>query len=194
MKLKILILFVIIQLFPYLLNAQNFKLNQTFKTDTLLYIFNNEIIGSIKLNAKIQLNNENSLARVILVDSNSSEWLVYKTYYQINENNPSSIIDEADETEFLNHVHPKYIKIQIIDASLSINSLELGTPLNEDERMIENDQKIKKQLMNNQKIDQLNKFLERNDKKWIAGETWISSLSYEKKKELFGKEKFNSRG
>jgi hypothetical protein len=194
MKLKILILFTIILFLPHFLNAQNLKINQTFKADTLLNIFNNEIIGSIKISAKVLLNNENSLIRVILVDSNSSEWLIYETYSQIIENNPSTIIDEADETEFLNHIHPKYIEIQIIDASLSINSLKLGTPLNKDERMIENDQKIKKQLMNNQKIDQLNKFIERNGKKWIAGETWISSLSYEKKKELFGKEKFNSKG
>lgn len=194
MKLKVLILFVIIQFFPHLLNAQDFKLNQTFITDTLLYISNNEIIGSVKLSAKIQLNNENSLVRVILVDSNSSEWLVYETYYQINENILLSIIEEAEETEFLDHVHPKYLKIQIIDASLNINSLELGAPLNEDELMIENEQKIKKQITNNQKIDQLNKFLKKNDKKWIAGRTWISDLTYEKKKELLGIEKFNSKG
>lgn len=78
MKLKILILFTIILFLPHFLNAQNLKINQTFKADTLLNIFNNEIIGSIKISAKVLLNNENSLIRVILVDSNSSEWLIAK--------------------------------------------------------------------------------------------------------------------
>jgi len=194
MKLNILILLGIIQLFANLLNAQSIKINQTIKADTLLYAFNNEVIGSLKLNAKVQLYNENSLIRVILVDSNLSEWLVYETYYKINENIPLSIIDEAEETEFLDHVNPNYLKIQIIDASLSINSLELGETLNKDKRMIEVDQKTKKQLTNDQKIVQLNKFLKKNNKSWIAGTTGVSNLTYEKKKELFGRDKFNSMG
>ncbi len=195
MKLKILISLGIMIFFTHILTAQkSIKINQTIKGDTLLYAFNNEIIGSLKLNAKVQLDNENSLVRVILVDSNLSEWLVYETYYQINENNPLSVVNESDETEFLDHVHPKYLKIQITDASLSINSLELGETLNKGKQAIEIDQKAKKQRMNDQKIEQLNRTLKTNGKSWIAGKTGVSDLTYEKKKELFGRDKFNSKG
>lgn len=179
-----------------MLYSQEYKLDQTIKNDTSLYVFNNhEIIGSLHLNAKIQLNKENSLIRVILVDMDLTEWLIYESYHQIAESNISTVNNVADETELLNNVHPKYIKIQIIDASLTIKSLLLGSPLtNQRTSTIETDQKTVKETKNRQKIDQLNKFLLKNGKKWIAGETGISNLCYEKKKEIFGKEKYNSNG
>ncbi len=195
MKLRILILFLITQLFDTTIFAQNFQVNQTFTTDTTLYIFNKEIIGSFKLNGKVQLDNENSLVRVILVDSNFHEWLIFETYNQIVENNPLSLSNEADETEVLNNIHPKFIEIQITDASLNINSFVFGQPIEEmDKQKVENDQRNIKQLKNSQKIRQLNKFIKENGGKWIAGETQISKLPYEEKKKLFGVDKFNSKG
>lgn len=116
MKMKISTLILLTQLYSSVLFAQNLQLNQTYSNDTVLYLFNNETIGSLKLNASIKLDSENSLIRVILVDTDLHEWLVYETYSQIIENNTTSFINEADETEFLSNIHPKFIKIQTVEA------------------------------------------------------------------------------
>jgi hypothetical protein len=170
MKMKISTLILLTQLYSSVLFAQNLQLNQTYSNDTVLYLFNNETIGSLKLNALIKLDSENSLIRVILVDTDLHEWLVYETYSQIIENNTTSFINEADETEFLSNIHPKFIKIQTVEASLSISSFVLGAPLKSDnEQMTANNRIALKQRKNKEKINQLNNVLKKMEKNgWLV--------------------------
>jgi hypothetical protein len=101
----------------------------------------------------------------------------------------------SDETEILNNIIPSYLKIQIIDARIKIKSLILGSPISSQKSAsVESDQKMLVETKNKQKINQINRINAQNGQKWFAGETSISKLSYEMKKQLFGREKYNSNG
>jgi hypothetical protein len=192
---KLLIILVVL-LYSKPSNAQEYSINKSFTIDTELSIFKTDNpIGSLKLNADIKLNSKKSLIRIILVDKTYSEKLVFESYYQLAEGNSFSVINACDETELLNNLQPAYIKIQIIDAVITIKSFIAGSPISAlESATFEKDQKTIKATKNKLKIDQLNKYIRKNGQIWAAGETNISNLPYEQKKQLFGKDNYNSNG
>lgn len=192
---KLLIILVVL-LYSKPSNAQEYSINKSFTIDTELSIFKTDNpIGSLQLNADIKLNSKKSLIRIILVDKTYSEKLVFESYYQLTDDNTFSVTNACDETELLNNLQPAYVKIQIVDASITIKSFITGSPISALESgTFEKDQKIIQATKKKLKIDQLNKFIDRTGQKWAAGETSISNLPYERKKQLFGKDNYNSYG
>lgn len=188
----IVLLFMIIQT----ISAEQYSINQLFTKDTTLTIFKKtKTISSIKMNAFIKLNGENSLIRVILVNANKDENLIYETYYQIAESEAFSVNLSFDETEFLDNVSPSYIKIHIDNASIDIKSFTTTNNLDALKLASINAERINSiKKKNVEKINKLNNVLKKSNMKWRAGETELSNMTYKEKKAYFGLENYNSHG
>ena len=135
---RILSIVAIILLFFYLpLSSQQSKINSNsiandsktsivfdleFNNDTILSPFNKqEQIDGLFANAIISLFSEKSLVRLILVDTENTEYLIYESFSLLEDSNIVKAFDIAEETGYLNHnVIPIQIKIQIVDASVRL--------------------------------------------------------------------------
>lgn len=173
--------------------AGNINLNKTFKSDSILYIFDKiTSLNNLKLNATINMSNERSLVRVVLGCSDNKEYLVYEAYIPLTNTGVIEINSASDETEFLNNVSPTYIKILINEADITIKSFNYDN--NKISKTIEADINSSLTLKRKEKSDKLNQNLVTKNQKWRAGINELSKMSYMEKKLYFGVEKYNSLG
>lgn len=169
----------------------NLTVNQTLTQSGELLPFDRntaEIFG-LALTAGITLNNEKSLVRVILVDNDYQEYLVYEMYPLLAPGQTVSIGEECEETALLDKIKPRSLRIEIQDASVTIGSLTYASNLDSGIDV----QKVRKEKHLAQgvdKINRLNKNLEKTGLFWIAGETDVSVLTYFERKKLYGQGTF----
>jgi C1A family cysteine protease len=165
-------------------------IDKNFFQDEEVYPFNRtEIIYGLTLSGAIQLNGATSLIRVILVDNDFNEYLVYEAYPLIVTNNSFSVTNVCEETCLLDSITPYLLKVEVIDASIHIDELSYTDSLEGGIIDIAELQKQIKETQNAAKIKEINNQIKKKGLKWIAGETSVSRLFYEEKKKLFGKDK-----
>ncbi len=142
-------------------------------------------IKSMGLNGFITLNSGTSLVRLILVDSKKNEYLLYEAYPLISQTKFLSVVNACEETCFLNSITPSSIKIEIVDASVSIRGFSFSPVSGKIDNQLVS-QKLRER-QNNYKIQALNEQISKQKAKWVAGRTSVSHLSYAEKKRLFSK-------
>ncbi len=155
--------------------------NKYFPANEILKPFDsiNQISG-LSISADIKLNSDTSLVRVVLIDESNREYLVYETFPLISGIPEFSVDSAGEETMVLNDVIPVAIRIELIDASVFLKEISLNTGSNKLEaRSWLADQ-------NADKIRKMNRHIAETGGKWFAGETSVSMLTYEEKKQLFG--------
>lgn len=164
------------------LNSKNIEQNFK-KTQEIEYKAEN--IKALSITGNAQLTSEAGLIRVILVDSEKHEYLVYEMD-NLLANNSKNIDFEiiCEETcVFDNPVTVASIKIQVEDAVLTLSSVNT---LSEDKSLTEvkDITSYKQQVLKSQNQAKIEKY-NSAQKSWIAGETSVSKLSYDEKKKLF---------
>ena len=166
------------------------KIDKTFFQDEEICPFSQtEIIYGLSLSGSMQLNGDTSLIRVILVDNDFNEYLVYEAYPLIVTNNSFSVTNVCEETCLLESIIPYSLKIEVIDASIHIDELSFSDSPIRGIREIAKLQKQIKETQNAVKIKEINNQIKKKGLKWIAGETSVSRLFYEEKKKLFSRDK-----
>ena len=151
-------------------------------------------IYGLSLSGSLQLHQDKSLIRLILVREDLSEYLVYEAYPLIVDSNTLQITNVCEETCILEGIVPHSLKIELIDSSLQIDEIALTT-YQQTLRM--EAAKLQKQIKENRetaKIKKINENIKKRGLKWIAGETSVSKLSYREKKKLFGGKVPNLQG
>ena len=172
-------------------NQETIQLKKSFTGNSDISPFDGNVspIFGLALKANITFDNDKSLVRIILVDKQGTQYLIYETYPLLEDNASFNIDNLCEETGILNGVIPQSIKIEIKDASLTLNSITLST--RDDSGLdIKKTQKEKKDLQNNRKISQINKSVKLKGLAWMAGETEVSALTYAEKKKLYGQSNF----
>ncbi|MBI4647900.1 MAG: hypothetical protein HY738_15245, partial [Bacteroidia bacterium] len=142
------------------------------------------------INGSVNFSSDTSLVRIVLLDNNLSEYLIFEAYPMIDTLTSFSFTEEGEESFYLNSVIPNSIKIEIIDASINIDNIIISNISIANINTLSNQYQQQKVLS---KISKINKKIEETGMLWVAGETSVSSLSYSEKKRLFG-EKFNLQG
>ncbi|WP_157493802.1 PKD domain-containing protein [Draconibacterium sediminis] len=173
-------------------NAQSILINQTYSETVEILPFGQigKPIYGLDATADITLNGENSLVRLVLIDNDFNEYLIYESYNLLLEAEKSfSVKDICEETSILNGIKPYSIQIEIEDAQLKLKSLSYSTSI-ESGLDVEQAKKEKKQGQNEVKINKINKNLKEKGKHWIAGPTSVSELSYGERKKLYGQSTF----
>ncbi len=170
--------------------AQSVAINQTFMEDSKSDVVAGNIIPcaapaavyGASVDAKIKLLNEASLARVILIDEDLEEYMVYEINSLLAENTTISIKDVCHETKLLNGIKPVQIRVDLLAAEMVVEKMTFATalPCVKADVFALQDQ-IKKE-QHQQRIDLYNKMIKAKGEEWIAGPTEISMKSYQEKK------------
>ncbi len=131
---------------------------------------------------KVTLHSDTSLVRIILVDDNYNEYLIYETYPILAGSIQFSVDQAGEETSLLNDITPYRVTFELINASIYLNEIIIsdGDKYKAESR---ND-RLHQQTLN--KIDRINQNIQNTGQLWVAGETSISKLSYQEKKRFFG--------
>jgi hypothetical protein len=173
------------------INPEKKPLNQTFTSEDEILPFgekNTKIYG-LAISANVVLNSEESLVRLILVDKNNKEYLIYEAYPLIESAQKFSIDEICEETAVLNGIKANSIKIEITDAEITINSLTWANAF-EPGIKIDKIKREKRQGQNEEKIARINKSLKEKGQPWTAQPTKVSALTYAERKQLYGQSTF----
>ena len=178
-------------------SAQN--INKSFSNDSSYLLKITKPIYSLSISADINLNSENSLVRVILVDKNQKEYLVYEAYPYITAQGNIKVENICEETCALEGIVPDSLKIQVADATIKLNSIAFSdslAKLNKDARTLgpKSYSRGLKREQDSFKITKLNETIKSKGMQWTAGETSVSNMTYEEKRKLFGGEVPNLQG
>lgn len=191
---SILLLGIIITFFTHISKAKNIQgeevisFNLKVSEEVELQPFTDEgTISGLALSGDITLNSDSSLVRVILIDQESVAYLIYEAYPLLVQELSFSIDRVAEETILLNDVIPKIIKIEIIDASIVLKELIMNTS-----KSRSTGARMKQQ--ESEKIDRINNNLKEKGFLWVAGETSVSQMTYQQKKDFFGGKVPNLQG
>jgi hypothetical protein len=172
-------------------HSQVINISQTFSSDTLFAPFSGTTpIYSLKAYGNINLYSDSSLVRIVMVDSYGNPWLVYESYPLITDTNSFVFTAGCDETCFLDGIVPDSIRIDLISAFLTVDSLKLDT------NYIPNATELQAQAKWNNdsvKINIMNQRIQEEHMYWRAGRTSVSLMSFFSKENLFNK-KFNIEG
>jgi len=163
-------------------------------------------VNDLTISGSVTLESEDAIARVIMIDENGGEYLVYETFSLIADRNTFYFTNECEETCVLDSIRPVSFKVELEDAFIRIDEVQYSSA--EGNKIIgavvglvtgnsaadspgphisEESMRIKKSK-DAVKIDKLNRKLVEKGEKWRATETPISQLSYSEKKKLFYKE------
>ena len=167
------------------------EVNQTFRSATEIFPFGKKVnnIYGIAATATVQMEQEHSHVRFILVDKNFDEYLIYEVYPLLEGDMTISIDDLCEETALLEKVQPYSVKIEIEDATVEFEKLSVTT---QPEPGI-NFGQLRKELreqQNEDKIGRLNRNLQQKGLHWRAGKTSVSELSWSERKQLYGQSNF----
>jgi len=161
---------------------------QTGQTNILVYPLDiNTPVYGLAISGNVFLAQKDSLIRAILIDSNGKEYLAYESYYLIADSSYFSVSKACEETCFLDGITPSYLKIQLINSNFNISSVDYSDSSEKKSSMIANSLSTMN-LIEDLKIEKMNENLADEGMIWVAGETSVSSMSYEDKKKLFGVE------
>ena len=162
-------------------SIKKIPVNEDFSANKLLNPFGsiNQISG-LSISADIKLYSDTSLVRIVLIDELNREYLVYETFPLISGIPEFSVDSAGEETMVLNDIIPVAIRIELIDASVFLKEISLNTGSNKIEA------RSWMTYQNADKIRKMNRHIAETGGKWVAGETSVSILTYEEKKQLFG--------
>ena len=162
---------------------QKIEIRQTFIFSGQLKPFPDASpISGLGISGEVAMYSDSSLVRVILVDNQYNEYLVYESYALLTDAESFPIHETGEETGLLNHIIPATIVIDLIDASLYLE--EITTSKADGYTKQARGDLQQEQLRS--KIDKINQNLRKRNIPWIAGETALSRMTYQEKKAYFG--------
>ena len=166
-------------------------INQTISQTSELSPFGKApgAIYGLAVSGQVTFLADEGVVRVILVDQNFREYLVYEMYPLMADGNTVNIEELGEETCLLDGVTPKVLKVVTENAALKLNSLTTASspPEGIDLR---GERKSRNLEQESQKISKLNENLKARGQHWVAGETSVSRLSFEERQKLYGKSTF----
>ncbi len=159
------------------------NINRSFSENTQIEPFTTDkSISGLAISCDVIFYSDSSLVRLVLLDDQYNEFLICEVYPLLSDSYQFSLIDYAEETAYLNNIIPDKIRIEIVDASIYLR--EIAT--NREAKFIAMTRSNKLQRQQLEKIDRINTTINKKGLKWIAGETSVSQLSYQEKRQLFG--------
>ncbi len=145
-----------------------------------------EVFGAA-LDAKVILQNDASLARVVLIDKLGREHLVYEVYALLVDEFEIDVRGASVETKLLGSTTPARLRIELKDAVMKIDAVSFQTETRFDEEQTRALQNAIKKTQTSEIVALLNRQIEKKGMGWTAGETSLSKKTYAEKKKLFNK-------
>jgi len=167
------------------------KVDKTFSSDTTFQPFQgNYQTYALNISGDVQLLSDSSLIRVVMIDSYGNHYLVFETYPLISLNSNFGFEQICDETCYLNGIYPASIRIDIINAFLTLEEIRQDTTIISNASELQSQIKWKNDSV---KIATMNQRIEQENMQWTAGRTNFVLNSFSEKEKLFPG-KFNLAG
>ncbi|MCF8228444.1 MAG: T9SS type A sorting domain-containing protein [Bacteroidales bacterium] len=173
------------------IKSQTITIDSTFTSDAEIFPFNqNDTINGLRISGSVTLNSDTSLVRAIFTDDLYDEYMIWEAYPLIVSQKSFSFENVYDETYCLEKLDPYSIRIEIINASFTLESIYM---LEEACNNAESDRYTAKRAMDGKKIDTLNLRIDEFGMDWTAGDGPLVDMYYSSKKTLYG-ERYNLLG
>jgi hypothetical protein len=183
---KVLAIFImaICFLFASKMTAQTIQIDSTFTSDGEIFPFEpNDTIYGLSISGHVTLSSDTSLVRVILTDNSGNEWMVYEAYPMIVTDSSFDIEEVCDETCYLEEFYPHSLKIQIIDAIITISDLSYSLTRYQNLSVLQQEAKRRKDL---EKVQFMNQYIASKDWEWVADTNYVTNKFYYERTILFG--------
>lgn len=130
-------------------------------------------------------NDDDSYVRITLKDTDSNEYLIYELFPLLSETKWCPFSKIGLESAYLDNIHPQSIRIETLNASVTLDSIYFVVP----ERSSRNMSKAipNRRFQCEHIANRLNERLVSAGKTWRAGVTFVSQMTFEEKKWLMGK-------
>jgi C1A family cysteine protease len=163
-------------------------ISQTFKENTEIDLKLDKPINAFSVTGNATLLSEAGLVRIILVDADKHEYLVYEINNLLVENKKQIDFENTCEETcvFEKPITAVSMKIQVEDATLKLTSVNT-VPEDKSFTEIKDIKSYKQEILKTQNQTKIEKY-NSAQKSWTAGETSVSNLSYEEQKRLFTRE------
>jgi hypothetical protein len=166
------------------MKAQTIQIDSVFSVDGEIFPFSpNDTIYGLSISGHVSLYSNTSLVRVILTDNSGQEWMVYEAYPMIVTDTAFDIVEECDETCYLEEFIPYTIQVQIINASLLLDSIIYSS---EDHGNMESMQFRSKRNKDLLKIELMNEYIALHGWNWVATENGFVNMYFYERAGYFG--------
>ena len=129
-------------------------------------------------------NDDDSYVRITLKDTDSNEYLIYELYPILAESRQCPFSKIGLESAYLDNIHPQSIRIETLNASVTLDSVYFVVPERSSRNMSKAIPNRKAQCEHI--ANKLNERLVSGNKTWRAGVTFVSQMTFEEKKWLMG--------
>lgn len=129
-------------------------------------------------------NDDDSYVRITLKDTDSNEYLIYELYPLLAENRQCPFTKVGLETAYLDNIQAQSIKIETLNASVTLDSVYFVVPERSSRNMLKAIPNRKAQCEHI--VSRLNDRLIAGHKTWRAGLTFVAQMTFEEKKGMFG--------
>lgn len=152
---------------------------------------NSKPITGLSLTGNVVLANHKSFARVVLLDKNGNEYLVFEMSRLFNDRDTLSLINYCEETKILPNVYPSKLLFYSSEALIDIDYITLKEGLKEGKKQMElgDYRKLSKQNKQEQ-VELIVRNINENNKKhnrlWRAEVSDLSLLKWEDRKKILG--------
>ena len=154
--------------------------------DTIITLHQAPVASGMFVSGSLSLANvDDSYVRFILRDDNDIDYLIYEVYPLLTETSRTTFSKIGLETAYLYNVRAQSIRIEAFNAAVSLDSVHYITA--------QNSQRDMRKAVANRKsqceyiANKLNDRLVRENGTWRAGVTFISQMTHEEKKGMFGR-------
>jgi hypothetical protein len=162
---------------PRVVRMLDFACKETCVTPLLL----DTGVVALAVHGRVVLHSERAFVRISVLDSSGESHLVGEFYPLLAEGREIRLVAECRESCLLPAVVPVRLRARVIDAHVSLDSIEFlpasGDVSEPDERQRENIRAAQSQII----VDRIQHHIDLRGQRWLAGETAYSRLSLQEK-------------
>jgi len=174
----------------FALSAQTINLNTTYTSSTSITPLGSiNSISSLNITGSATLLNDTGIVRLILVDNNLNEYLLYEGHVFTMTGSTMNFSAYTDETQYLNNIKPSSILIIAKNATVTLNSIQYVTTVTTNSLL--QTQTLASAFYKTKidaRIATMNLRLAQLGYTWTATSTSSSYMSYSNKRNLYGLE------
>lgn len=161
-------------------------LDRTIRTNTIITPFSVDMnISGLSIDATITQPTDNSFIRVLLVDADSTAYLVAESSRMLNDQDTVRLDDYCEETFSLHGIRPAYLKVIVHDATIRLDRIHTS-----DASTIQTFAATDRQSVRRSQVEQIvkriNQYNRAHGKLWVAGVTDRALLPFDDKCRFLG--------
>ncbi|MFC1610698.1 C1 family peptidase [Myxococcota bacterium] len=144
-------------------------------------------IQGLGITAEVELPQDVSLARVVLVDQAGVQHLVAELFPLVTNDRIISLTGHCEETCTIPEVVPANLRIEVVESTVHLRDIHFVPSTSSQATNADaiRDQSQRKATQDAHRISRLNENLQALGLKWVAGETPVSRLLFDHKRRMF---------